>query len=175
MSDNKVSALFAVGVALTLAMGCSAGVKPTNTGGSGPPGTDAGVDRPSVVGGPADHDRPRRAAGAARREPAAPAASRPAHLHARGRPLLQHHRQRLPGSEAGLRRLYRRQHLQRRRDGARHLSGRRELHGADLRLGRPAKYCGKIGDGCGRELDCGMCAAARPAAAACACRRTARR
>ena len=28
-----------------------------------------------------------------------------------------------------------------------------------LRVGRRAKYCGKIGDGCGRELDCGTCAA----------------
>src|SRR3954470_7554812 len=51
MSDNKVSTLLAVGVALTLAVGCSAGVKPTNpTGAAGSSGPDAGVDRPSVVG-----------------------------------------------------------------------------------------------------------------------------
>jgi len=50
MSDSKISAL--VAAALTLAMGCSAGVKATNppSGAAGTSGNDAGVDRPNIVG-----------------------------------------------------------------------------------------------------------------------------
>ena len=51
MSDKKISALIAVGAVLALAMGCSAGVKPSpSTGTGGMQGTDAGVDRPITVG-----------------------------------------------------------------------------------------------------------------------------
>jgi hypothetical protein len=47
MSPRNVSVLMG---ALALAIGCSAGVKQTNTGTAGSTGTDAGVDRPMVVG-----------------------------------------------------------------------------------------------------------------------------
>jgi hypothetical protein len=49
MSDQKFSAVAAVGVALTLALGCSAGVKQT-AGSAGSQGTDAAADTPIIVG-----------------------------------------------------------------------------------------------------------------------------
>ena len=137
MSDTKISTLLAA--ALTLAIGCSAGVKATNpSGAAGTTGTDGGVDRPRSSGrrepapggslGEGGHD------GNGRRGPAAVHAV--GHLQSARRPLLQHHRQRLPGTEARVRRLPGRRDLQRRRDHARHLPGRRELPGDHLPVGR---------------------------------------
>src|SRR5215468_7517674 len=53
-SERKISALAAVGAAVALALGCSAGVRATNTTGTaGSTGTDAGVDKPMITVGTA--------------------------------------------------------------------------------------------------------------------------
>ena len=144
-SDKKVSTPVAVVVAgaLALALGCSAGVKATTaTGTAGSTGTDAGVDRPITVGtagvtggggstpnivGTGRHDGRWRHGRRVHAD---------VHLRSGRRPLLQHDRQRLQGTAAGLRRVPRRRDVQRRRDVARRLHRRAELPGDHLQLRR---------------------------------------
>ena len=168
-SDKKGSTLVAVGVALALALalGCSAGVKATNApGAAGSSGTDAGVDRPitvgtaGVTGGGGSTPN---IVGTGRRDGRRRHGRRVhADIHLRsGRwPLLQHDRQRLQGTEAATAArapATRRAAAAQRSPGV--CIGGPSCPAITCTSGGGAKYCGKVGDGCGRELDCGSCAA----------------
>jgi hypothetical protein len=161
MSDNRVSAVFAVGVALTLAIGCSAGVKPTNTSGSaGTSGNDAGVDRPNIVGtagttglaGALGTGGTTGTGGSAQTctpsTTCMPVGGRYCNTIGNGCPGQKLECGACPGDSVcsggdtapGI------------------CQGGASCPALTCASGGSVKYCGKIGDGCGRELDCGMCA-----------------
>jgi hypothetical protein len=162
-SDKKASNVVIAGV-LALALGCSAGVKATNTtGAAGSTGTDAGVDRPSIVGtsGTTGGSGPNivgtgGATGAAGTGGACtptytcdPVGGRYCNTIGNGCKGQKVDCGACPGDAT--------------------CSGGTTMPG--ICIGGPsctaitctsgggAQYCGKVGDGCGRELDCGACAA----------------
>src|SRR5262245_55228702 len=160
MSDEKkISALAAVGIALALAAGCSAGVKPTNTGAAGASGTDAGADRPSVVGtagttgvgGSPLGTAGTTGTGGSGPEPCVPsvtcmpAGGRYCNTIGNGCPGGKLECGACPGDATC--------------SGGATAPGIC-VGGASCKpitctSGGSARYCEKIGDGCGRELDCG--------------------
>jgi hypothetical protein len=161
--DKKISALTAAGVALTLALGCSAGVRATS-GSAGSSGADAGVDRPNVVG-TAGTSGPSGVGGAAGGggttgtgggpQPCTPsvtctpAGGRYCNTIGNGCPGGSLACGACPGDAT--------------------CSGGATAPGICVggasctpitcTSGGAARYCGTIGDGCGRSLDCGGCAA----------------
>jgi hypothetical protein len=158
MSDTRISVLLA---ALTLAMGCSAGVKATNPSGSaGATGTDGGVDRPSIVGtagtGPGGSvgGAGTTGTGGASPQPCTPSVTcdppggRYCNTIGNGCPGQKLECGACPGDATcsggaiapGI------------------CQGGASCPAITCQSGGSVAYCGKIGDGCGRELDCGACA-----------------
>jgi hypothetical protein len=169
-SEKKVSALMTAGavvtfaIAVAMAMGCSAGVKPTNpTGTAGVPGSDAGVDRPMIAGsagttgtagvpnivGTAGTTGSGGTGGACvPTYTCDPAGGRYCNTIGNGCKGQKLECGACPGDAT--------------------CSGGTTMPG--ICIGGPSctpitcspatgvQYCGKVGDGCGRELDCGTCA-----------------
>ena len=161
MSDTKLSALLAVGGALALAIGCSAGVKATNPPARpARPGPTRGVDRPMhggdggngpgrLLGGFGGNDRN------GRRGPQSctptftctPPGGRYCNTIGNGCPGRSSNAAPVPAMPPA---------AAARPRPASASAARAARRSPARRAAR--RYCGKIGDGCGRELDCGACA-----------------
>jgi hypothetical protein len=162
MSDKKISA--AAGIAMAMALGCSAGVKQTVAGIAGASGTDAGADRPIIMSGTAGtggQPIPTGFAGAIGTGGAGgteqctpsvtcmPAGGRYCNTIGNGCKGGMLECGTCPGDAT--------------------CSGGAMAPGICIggpsctpltcQSGGAVKYCDKIGDGCGRELDCGACGA----------------
>jgi hypothetical protein len=162
-SEKNVSAVIAVGAALALAIGCSAGVKATGSpGAAGTQGTDAGVDKPITVGtagttgtagtpnivGTGGTGAGGTGGACVPTYTCDPVGGRYCNTIGNGCKGQSVNCGACPGDAT--------------------CSGGDTMPG--ICIGGPScppitcspnasmKYCGKVGDGCGRELDCGACA-----------------